>query len=61
MKGFIEKLLYILLLFSVFIVCLFGMAFIRNATGLGMEWQMLIAIFSAALWHYAEKHLKKGQ
>lgn len=61
MKGFIEKLLYILLLFAVFIICLFGMAFIRNVTGLGVEWQMLIAISAAALWQFVEKHLEKGQ
>lgn len=55
MKSFIEKLTYILLLFAVFTVCLFGTAFLRNATGVGVEWQMLIAIALAALWQAGEK------
>jgi hypothetical protein len=55
MKTFVEKLLYIFLLFAVFVVCLFGMAFLRNTLGLGVEWQMLIAIALAALWQTGEK------
>ena len=55
MKGYIEKLLYIFLLFAVFTVCLFGMAFLRNTTGVGVEWQMLIVIDLAALWQAGEK------
>lgn len=55
MKTFVEKLLYIFLLFAVFTVCLFGMAFLRNTTGIGVEWQMLIAIALAALWQTGEK------
>lgn len=55
MKTFVEKLLYIFLLFAVFVVCLFGMAFLRNTLGLGVEWQMLIAIALAALWQAGEK------
>lgn len=55
MKSFIEKLTCILFLFAVFVVCLFGMAFLRNMTGVGVEWQMLIAIALAALWQAGEK------
>lgn len=55
MKSFIEKLTYILLLFAVFTVCLFGMAFLRNTTGIGVDWQMLILLVAAALWQAAEK------
>lgn len=55
MKSFIEKLTCILFLFAVFVVCLFGMAFLRNTLGLGVEWQMLIAIALAALWQAGEK------
>lgn len=55
MKTFVEKLLYIFLLFAVFVVCLFGMAFLRNTTGLGVEWQMLIVIALATLWQVGEK------
>lgn len=55
MKSFIEKLTYILLLFAVFTVCLFGMAFLRNTLGIGVDWQMLIVISLAALWQAAEK------
>lgn len=55
MKSFIEKLIYIFLLFAVFVVCLFGMAFLRNTLGLGVEWQMLIVIALAALWQAGEK------
>lgn len=55
MKTFVEKLLYIFLLFAVFTVCLFGMAFLRNTTGVGIEWQMLIVIALAALWQALEK------
>lgn len=55
MKTFVEKLLYIFLLFAVFVVCLFGMAFLRNTTGIGVEWQMLIVIALAALWQAGEK------
>ena len=39
-KSFIEKLTYILLLFAVFTVCVFGMAFLRNTIGIGVEWQL---------------------
>lgn len=55
MKTFVEKLIYIFLLFAVFVVCLFGMAFLRNTTGVGVEWQMLIVIALAALWQAGEK------
>lgn len=55
MKTFVEKLIYIFLLFAVFTVCLFGMAFLRNTLGLGVEWQMLIAIALAALWQAGER------
>lgn len=55
MKSFIEKLIYILLLFAVFTVCLFGMAFLRNTMGIGVEWQMLILLAIAAVWQEAEK------
>lgn len=55
MKTFVEKLIYIFLLFAVFVVCLFGMAFLRNTLGLGVEWQMLIVLLLAALWQAGEK------
>ena len=58
-KEFIEKLLYIFLLFAVFTVCLFGMAFLRNTTGIGVEWQMLIVLGVAGLWQGSEKIAKK--
>lgn len=58
MKTFVEKLIYIFLLFAVFVVCLFGMAFLRNTLGLGVEWQMLIVIALAALWQALEKQNK---
>lgn len=61
MKGYIEKLLYIFLLFAVFVVCLFGMAFLRNTLGLGVEWQMLIAIALATLWQAGERMGKHGK
>lgn len=59
MKNFIEKLTYILLLFAVFIVCLFGMAFLRNTLGIGVEWQMLIVLGVAILWQATEKMKSK--
>lgn len=59
MKSFIEKLTYILLLFAVFTVCLFGMAFLRNTTGIGVEWQMLIVLGVAILWQATEKMKSK--
>ena len=59
MKSFIEKLTYILLLFAVFVVCLFGMAFLRNTTGVGVEWQMLVALGVAILWQATEKMKSK--
>lgn len=59
MKSFIEKLTYILLLFAVFTVCLFGMAFLRNTTGVGVEWQMLIVLGVAILWQATEKMKSK--
>lgn len=55
MKDYIEKLIYLFLLFAVFVVCLFGMTFLRNTLGLGVEWQMLIVISLAALWQAGEK------
>ncbi len=55
MKEFVEKLLYIFLLFAAFTVCLFGMAFLRNTTGVGVEWQMLIVLLLAALWQGLER------
>ena len=60
MKSFVEKLLYIFLLFAVFMVCLFGMAFLRNTLGIGVEWQMLIVIALAALWQAGER-MGKGR
>ena len=61
MKTFVEKLIYIFLLFAVFTVCLFGMAFLRNTLGLGVEWQMLIAIALAAIWQAGERVGKGGK
>ena len=60
MKSFIEKLTYILLLFAVFTVCLFGMAFLRNTLGIGVEWQMLILLAIATVWQAAEKWKRRS-
>lgn len=50
MKSFVEKLAYILLLSSVFTVCLFEMVFLRNTLGIGVGGQMLILLAIAAVW-----------
>lgn len=55
MKEFIEKLLYIFLLFAVFMVCLFGMAFLRNTLGIGVEWQFFIILLTAIAWEIIER------
>ena len=59
MINLIEKVVYLFLLFAVFIVCLFGMAFLRNTLGIGVEWQMFILFAIAAVWQAAEKWKRK--
>ena len=59
MKSFVEKLICIFFLFAVFVVCLFGMVFLRNTTGIGVEWQMLIVLGVAILWQATEKMKSK--
>lgn len=55
MKTFVEKLIYIFFLFAVFVVCLFGMAFLRNILGINVGWQLLLILLLAALWQAGER------